>query len=161
MRRRRGKAYRPSPGQARTPEALALREEAIGLNPWGGYRHNLLGCEFFRMGHWELAVAELEKAVRINPWEAEFGANLARAYVAQGALDKAERAARAALARDRSSASALFALGMIDDARKDYAAAADWYRRCLDSKPSIVIRRDAAENLEIALSRIEAGRSDG
>lgn len=137
-----------------TPEAVARRERAIGLNPWGGYNHNSLGCEFFQMRSWRLAIVEFERAVEINPWQAHFKANLARAYIADGQIEKGEAAARAALERDPASAGAMFAMGLASEAGNDFGSAIIWYRRCLLSNPSIAIKRDAEENIAYVVERM-------
>jgi tetratricopeptide (TPR) repeat protein len=141
-----------------TPEKIARRERALGRNPWGGGNHNSLGCEFFEMGLWDRAVSEFEIAIEINPWRAVYKANLARACVALGRYADAERAAKAALARDPKTPSAYFTLGLVCEAQERFEDAADWYRICLASGPSIVIRRDVQEDLEIVLAKLEKQR---
>lgn len=149
---RRKRRFKPSPGKAWTPEALAAREEAIGRNPWGGYNHNTLGSELLRMRHYDLALSEFKRAIDINPWNADFKANLGRTYVLRGDLQNAEDAAREALVRDPHCAAAMFVLGLVCQEWKAHALAVEWYERCLASNPSVAIRRDALENLRIALS---------
>jgi tetratricopeptide (TPR) repeat protein len=138
-----------------TPEAVARREKIIGLNPWGGYNHNSLGCEFGEMGSWALAASEFEMAIEINPWEPMFKANLARAFVALGRYEDAEAMAKAALARKPRLPLAFHALGLVSEVRGHYAKAAGWYRRCLDSGASVVIRREVQECLELVLERLK------
>ena len=156
MPKRRRTATVPPGGW--TPEKVARRERALGRNPWGGGNHNSLGCEFFEMGLWERAASEFEIAIEINPWRAVFKANLARAYVVLGRYDDAERAARGALARDPKTSSAYFTLGLVCEAQGRLEEAADWYRICLASAPSIVIRHDVQEDLELVLSKLEKQR---
>lgn len=156
MHQRHRRAMVPPGGW--TPEALARRERAIGLNPWGGGNHNSIGCEFFEMGLWDRAASEFEIAIKINPWRAAFKANLARAYVALGRYEDAERMARAALKRDPKMSSAYFTLGLVCEAQGRLEESADWYRICLASSPSIVIRKDVREDLEIVLKKIAEKR---
>ena len=144
-----------------TPEAGARREKIIGLNPWGGYNHNSLGCEFGEMGSWALAASEFERAIEINPWEAMFKANLARAYVALDRYDEAEAAANAALDRNPQLPLAFHALGLVSEVHGHYAKAAGWYRRCLDSGASVVIRREVQESLELVLERLKEQEEAG
>lgn len=144
-----------------TPEAIRRREKAIGLNPWGGGNHNSMGCEFFEMGAWDRAVEEFEIAIAINPWRAAFKANIARAYIALGRYDEAEAMAKAALASQPRMPSALFSLGLVAEARGRYEEAAVWYRRCLDSNASVVIRKDVQEDLNIVLALIEKQKKEG
>jgi len=145
-------------GRGWTPEALARREKVIGRNPWGGFNHNNLGCEFARVGYWAPAVLEFEKAVEINPWEALFKANLARAYLASGNAEKAQKTAEAALAQSPKLAAAMFALALIFEGRGRTTSAVHWYRKCLDSDPGLGMRHVAAENLAILLTEHEQAK---
>ena len=137
-----------SRGRAWTPEALLRREKAIGRNPWGGFNHNNLGCEFARVGYWIAAVSEFEKAVEINPWQASFKANLARAYLSAGDARKAQQTVEAALQQDPNLVEGMFAAGLIHEKIGHAGEAIRWYRCCLDSKPSLGTRREAEESLE-------------
>ena len=146
LRRRR------EPRKGWTPEALARREKAIGQNPWGGYNHNNLGCDFAQMGAWEIALSEFKKAVEINPWEALFKANLARAYLASGDVEKAQTTAEAALARSPKLVAAMFAVALAFEHRGRTQSAVFWYRKCLGSKPGLAIKHEAEENLALLLA---------
>ena len=147
IRRSRG------PRKGWTPQALALQEKAIGRNPWGGYNHNSLGCEFARVCYWERAVSEFERAVEINPWEALFKANLARAYLASGDVEKARKTAESALAQSPELGAAMFALALVCERLGRSKSAVSWYRKCLDSKPGLGIKHEAEENLATLLAR--------
>jgi len=137
------------PRKGWTPEALARREKALGPNPWGGYNHNNLGCEFFRMGAWLHAVYEFERAVEINPWNASFKANLARAYLAAGELKKAQVSALASLGQDASLAQAWFAGALTLERLGNTSEAIEHYRKCLSLKPALGLKREVEENLEL------------
>ena len=146
------------PRKGWTPEALARQERAIGRNPWGGHNHNSLGCEFAQAGSWELALSEFRRAVEINPWEALFKANLARAYLASGDAEKAQKTAEAALAQSPKLAAAMFVLALIFEERGRTKSAVHWYRRCLEAHPGLGMKREARENLEILLAH--SGRTE-
>jgi len=150
------------PRKGWTPEALARREKALGPNPWGGYNHNNLGCEFFRMGAWLHAVHEFERAVEINPWNASFKANLARAYLAADELQKAQSSALAAMRQDASLAQAWFASALTQERLGDASVAIEHYRECLALKPALGLKREAEENLELlAHEESMKGRREG
>jgi len=144
-----GKRYKRKGPRAKswTPEALARREKIIGRNPWGGYNHNNLGCEFARVGYWAPAVKEFETAVEINPWQASFKANLARAYLHVGELDKAQAAVDAALQAEPEMFAALMTAGMIQERSNHIDEALRWYRRCLSLKTSWSERRQVVESI--------------
>ena len=141
------------PRKGWTPEAVARQERAIGRNPWGGYNHNSLGCEFARVCSWERAVSEFERAVEINPWEALFKANLSRAYLASGDAEKARLTAESALAQSPKLGAAMFALALVCERQGRRRSAMIWYRKCLDSDPGLGIKHEAEENLEVLLAR--------
>ena len=147
LRRTRG------PKKGWTPQARARQEKAIGRNPWGGYNHNSLGCEFARVCSWERAILEFERAVEINPWEALFKANLSRAYLASGDMEKARLTAESALAQSPKLGAALFALALVFEHQGRRRSAMIWYRKCLDSDPGLGIKHEAEENLAVLLAR--------
>lgn len=137
---------------------MVRREKAIGPNPWGGYNHNSLGREFFQVGYWEMAVSEFEKAVEINPWQALFKVNLARAYLSAGDAKKAQRAVDAALRQEPNSVAGMFAAGLIHEKLGHADEAIRWYRRCLALKPSLGMRWQAEESLDWLVREREKGR---
>ena len=118
----------------------------------GGYNHNALGCEFARAASWQFAISEFEKAVQLNPWAALFKANLARAWLSAGNLTKAQAMADAALKQAPSLVDAMFAKALAEERSGRPHAAILWYRKSLSSKPSLGIKRDAEESLEILLA---------
>jgi tetratricopeptide (TPR) repeat protein len=141
------------PRKGWTAEALARQERAIGRNPWGGYNHNSIGCEFARVCSWERAVSEFERAVEINPWEAFFKVNLSRAYLGSCDVEKARSMAEAALAQSPKLGSAMFALALAFERLGRGKSAMSWYRKCLDSRPGSGIKHEAEENLAMLLAR--------
>lgn len=144
---RQGRDRLTGPRHGWTPEMRARREEALGPNPSGGHNHDDLGCEFYRVGLWNRAVSEFERAVRLNPWKAVFKVHLARAYLAMDRLDKAKAAAQAALDQSPDSPEALLALGIVCEKQGNFRQARVLYRRCLTHDAHWLIRRDAEENL--------------
>lgn len=131
-----------------TPEGARRREQILGQNPWGGYNHNALGCEFFEGRFWETAAQEFQIAVEINPWNAHFKANLSRAYLAWGRWKDAEFWALEALRQKPDESAALFCLGLLHEKNFRFDEALDDYHQCLAAKPSICIRREVEENIQ-------------
>jgi tetratricopeptide (TPR) repeat protein len=143
-----------------TPEMLARKEQALGANPSGGFNHDALGCEFSRVGLWDKAACEFEKAVSINPWNAIFKFHLARAYLATEDFDNAECMAEAAQAQEPTLAAASLAVALVRERRGDRAQACLWYERCLSLNPEYFIKKEAEENLALLHHRKVAAKSD-
>ncbi len=143
-----------------TPEARDRRERLIGLNPWGGFNHNNLGCELFQMGHFAMAASEFQRAVEINPWKAHFKANLARALLALGEIERAQLMARKALEQEPRQPGALFAHALILENIGENKKAIAAYRACISAGPTIAIQRDIEENLKNLLQRIDKETGD-
>lgn len=110
---------------------------------------------------WGHAVAEFERAVEINPWQAYFKANLARAYLVAGDLKKAEIMVAQALRQNATLAQTHFAAALIEEARGQMDAAIASYQKCLFLKPSLAIRRDVEENLNLLLEERKSLHKNG
>jgi len=149
-----GKEFSTGPRDGWTPEMLAKKEKALGPNPYAGFNHDDLGCEFFRVGLWERAISEFEQAVSLNPWKAIFKFHLTRAYLAAKMVEKAERIAEALQAQAPSLPEAALAMGLIREKRGDRLQARTWYERCLILKPDYWIKKEAEESLA-SLQRLE------
>jgi tetratricopeptide (TPR) repeat protein len=137
------------PRKGWTAEKLAKREKALGPNRHGGFNHNTLGCELCGARLWEAALSEFAKAVAINPWNAAFKANAARAWLGAGGLERAEALIAQALRQEPSSSHVHFVAGMVAERRGDKRAALRYYRRCLALGAAILNRRDVRENIRL------------
>lgn len=157
--RRKKYGFRRKRAKLHGPEALAIREHILGPSPWGGHEHNSLGCEFLKRGALDLAIAELEKAVAINPWQPVFKINLAHAYLQKGKFKEASKNLDEALEQQPRSAAGWFAYAILCEKLSQNEDALRFYRRCLECSPEGPIRRQAAENLNLLLGcRQEAER---
>lgn len=92
---------------------------------------NSLGVHFYSVEAYDLAIAQLEKAVRLSPEMASLHFNLGGAYYGKGRLADAEHEFRLALERDPGHARAhwfrglcLEGLGRLDEALKEF----EWVR---------------------------------
>jgi tetratricopeptide (TPR) repeat protein len=107
--------------------AQGKREEAIDANT-----HNNLGAILLdHLGKREEAIAEFREAVRLNPNEGGYRANLAMALEQHGKPDEAAGVYRAMLRREPNNAEmhkrlgrALLAQGKQEDAAAEYRARA-------------------------------------
>jgi Tfp pilus assembly protein PilF len=110
------------------------------LDPAGApYLHSRLGTEYLKSHQFQLAVPELEEAVRLLPKEPAHHSNLAYAYQALGQMERAEKEARLAVELDHSNSKAHFILGSI-----------------LLDRPSGV--KEATANLKLARREIPSAR---
>ncbi len=94
--------------------------------------HNSLGVHFYSVGAYDLAIAELMKAVALTPEVASLHFNLGGAYFGKGRLADAELEFCLALERDPGHARAhwfrglcLEALGRFGDALEEF----EWVRQ--------------------------------
>ncbi|MSR87292.1 tetratricopeptide repeat protein [Candidatus Peribacteria bacterium] len=128
-------------------QALAQYKEGLsfGDEPQMYYNRSLA---YEQQGNTVAAMADLEKAVSIDPGYALARINLGRLYYTQGRRNDAKiefmRAAEAA----PLLAMPLFNLGVLEAEEKHFETAADFYRRALAKDPTL---SDARANLVIAL----------
>lgn len=133
-----------------TPQAELERERLIGPNPWAGFNHNNIACELLRMDSVDLAIAEFEKAVALNPWKAIFKVNLARAYIRKGEFGKAGHNLAEAARQEPFLPEGFFASGLLCEAAGRPQDAARYYEECLKYSPEGTLRHEAEENLAVA-----------
>jgi Flp pilus assembly protein TadD len=65
--------------------------EGITANPHNSYNYNALGVVYNSMGWHQRAVSEFDRAIALNPAEADFHYNLALAHKQLKHIDAAER----------------------------------------------------------------------
>ena len=94
--------------------------------------HNSLGVHFYSVGAYDLAIAELEKAVALAPEVASLHFNLGGAFYNKGRVGDAEREFRLALALDPAHVKAhwfrglcLEKMGRLTEALEEFK----WVRR--------------------------------
>lgn len=94
--------------------------------------HNSLGVHFYSVGAYDLAIAELEKAVALAPEVASLHFNLGGAFYNKGRVGDAEREFRLALALDPGHVKAhwfrglcLEKMGRLSEALEEF----QWVRR--------------------------------
>lgn len=154
MRARKGReGFGRKRAHLHTPEALAKREQILGPNPWGGYEHNSLGCEFLRRDALDLAIAEMERAVAMNPWEPMFKINLSHGYLRKGRWEEAAKTLDEALKQKPDLAVGWFAYALLYEKLSMREDAIRCYRKCLGCAPREAARKRAAENLDLLLAQ--------
>lgn len=97
--------------------------------------HNALGAHFFRIGVYDLAVAEFRKAARLLPSSPVSYFNLACAYHACHREEEAIGALRRAISLDAGHTKARLLLGQLLRARGDIGAARAEFEAVLALQP--------------------------
>jgi len=163
-------AYRADPKSERTRLALievafalsrkerarALVAEGLAAAPSAAL-HRLRAWMNRTEGRDDLAVRDLEEAVRLEPRSAAAHAGLAAFYRSRGRLEDARREYDAALAIDARFEPALVGLGNILAEWKQLGRAIGLWERALLENPESAAR----ENLETARRMLAGGGTDG
>jgi tetratricopeptide (TPR) repeat protein len=112
---------------------------------------NLIGLAEFSRGELAEAIAQLRRAVALDPSNAEYPNNLGVVFHALGQYREAREAFEAALASDPNMSSAANNMGSVFEKLGDDTAAITCYRRALQIDPAFV---DARDNLVLACAKV-------
>jgi arylsulfatase A-like enzyme/Tfp pilus assembly protein PilF len=119
-------------------QAMELYRTALSKGIESARLHSRLGDLLVRRGEKEAAIAEYEKAARINPADLDSQNNLATAYLEKGRLADAERVFQWVLTNDSSYAAAQNGMGLISIQRQDHNAARGYFQKAVDLDPELV-----------------------
>jgi hypothetical protein len=111
---------------------------------------NELGNLLVQHGRLRAAIAQYEKAVRIEPELAVVWNNLGVAYTASGKFAEGEHAYRKAIKVNPAYALAYYNIGANYDQRDNYDAAIDYYQRAIEIDPTLL---DVRVNPQVASNR--------
>ena len=90
-------------------------------------------------GKWDLAEAELQRAIQLDPNLAAGAYDLlAQSYLARNKLPEAANQLQALLAKDANNTPTLMTLALVYDRMKDYPKAGDTYEKLLATQPNFV-----------------------
>src|SRR4030095_3431761 len=89
-------------------------------------------------GKWDLAEAELQKTIQLDPNFASAYDLLIQAYLATNKLPQAVSQLQALLSKDPNNKSALMTLGLVYEQMKDYPKEQDAYEKLLSINPDFV-----------------------
>jgi predicted Zn-dependent protease with MMP-like domain len=132
--------------------ALQLARTALDLEELDDpVLHFLAGVALRELDRPDQAARELDRAVELDPDDAEFRANLAFALFSACRFPDAERAAREAISSDASLPDAHYALALVLERRESSRAAAeDAFRRAAELDPEAypAPRRSSREAFE-------------
>jgi len=129
-------------------QAERVCRQIIAARPANGDAHNILGVSLAGLGRTDDAVAELKRAIKINPQAPSYHANLGEILRQAGKLDEAADALQSAIKLDPNNAQALNNLGIIEYEKRRFKQAVDYYRRALALNPNM---SEALNNLGNAL----------
>jgi tetratricopeptide (TPR) repeat protein len=122
----------------RYDEALQLYRSALSKGIESGRLHSRIADLLVRRGEKHEAIAEYEKAARINPADLDSQSNLATAYLEEHRLADAERVFQWILTNDADYAAALNGMGLVSIQKQDPNAARGYFERAVALDPDLV-----------------------
>jgi tetratricopeptide (TPR) repeat protein len=134
--------------QRQFAQAAKVCRQILTARPGNGDAHNILGVSLAALGKPEEAIAELRRAVKLNPQAPSYHANLGEVLRQNKRLDEAEQSLEAAVRLDPKNAQSLNNLGIIRYEQRKYVDAAKIYREALAVRPTMA---EALNNLGNAL----------
>jgi tetratricopeptide (TPR) repeat protein len=125
-------------------QAERVCRQIIAARPANADAHNILGVSLAALGQTKEAVAELKRAIKINPDAPSYKANLGEILRQSGSLDEAAEVLESAIKLDPNNPQALNNLGIIQYEKRRFKQAVDYYRRALAINPNMA---EALNNL--------------
>ena len=122
----------------RYDDAMILYRAALSKGIESARLHSRLADLLLRRGEKEPAIAEYEKAARINPADLDSQNNLATAYLEKGRLAEADQTFQWILANDGTHAGAQNGMGLVSIQKRDYPAARTYFERAAQLDPDLV-----------------------
>jgi choline-sulfatase len=119
-------------------EEMNLYRTAVRKGIESGLLHSRMADLLVREGKKDEAIAEYEKATKLNPSDLGSLANLATAYMEKGRLDDAERDFKRILATNPDNATAQNGLGLIAIQRRDPQTARRYFERAVQLNPDLL-----------------------
>ena len=134
------------PRSSSTPRLRRVQEQLLSKDANSAPAHFLLGKIFLAQDRADEAVAELRKATELDPKLDVAYRLLVATYIGKGQLAEAAAQLEQELAKNPKNATALFTLGMVSSARKDYQKARELYEKLLTLQPDAAL---AMNNLAV------------
>jgi Flp pilus assembly protein TadD len=129
-------------------QAERVCRQIIAARPGNSDAHNILGVSLAALGNSKEAIAELNRAVKLNSEAPSYHANLGEILRQSGKLDEAAGSLATAIKLDPNNAQTLNNLGIIEYEKKHFAEAVEYYRKALALRPKMA---EALNNLGNAL----------
>lgn len=139
--------------EGETDAAIADLERVIEADSTNPYAHYFLGAAHFEKGNFDKAMKAYVLALERAP--DYIGAMVALGHTLRmlGRYDQALRMGRQILAKKPDDGEALHLMGLVHYARGEEAAAANFLRRFLDTRPELEVAQEARGLLEILEGR--------
>ena len=129
-------------------QAAKVCRQILDARPGNADAHNIMGVSLAALGRIEEALAELRRAIKLNPQAPSYHANLGEVLRQARQLGEAEQSLEAAVRLDPKNAQSLNNLGIIRYEQKRFVGAAKFYRQALEVRPNMA---EALNNLGNAL----------
>ncbi len=126
------------------PEAIAVMERSVALDPTFGFAVNQLAYVHAMSGNFDEALRLFERYAALSPGDANPLDSMGETYIRMGRLDLAEAKYREALELRPDFYSACPALMYIDCLREDYAGSEHWIEEFSQRAPSLPARAASA-----------------
>ncbi|MCR9166510.1 MAG: tetratricopeptide repeat protein [Nannocystaceae bacterium] len=138
--------------------AVSVQQRMLSLQPNDPNRLEELAAAQRRAGQVESAMGTLEELLALDPSRGpDVLAEMSELAFEAGDSDRALRTATTAAEKDRSHVDAIVRLGEMHESKGDMDAAADAYRRALETKPTAL--RPKLRLAELELTRGNVARS--
>jgi cytochrome c-type biogenesis protein CcmH/NrfG len=135
--------------------AIAELERVVREDPDNPYGCYFLGAAHFEQGNFDKAMKAYVVALERAPDYLGAMVHLGHTLRMMGRYDQALRMGREVLARSSEDPDALHLMGLVHYARGEEAAAANYLRRFLDTRPELEVAQEARGLLEILEGRVE------
>jgi tetratricopeptide (TPR) repeat protein len=139
-------------------EAKEALKDAVAMDPDLPDGHILLGRIAFEKMDFARAVPSFEKALELMPKEGQLYFELAKSYMAAGALDRAEETLERALTEGAENAGLLRCLGIVRVKRQDFEGAIAAFEGAHDLDPDDREASKMLAGLHHKLGRPEAAK---
>lgn len=133
--------------------SIAELERVIEADETNPYAYYFLGAAHFEKGNFEKAMKAYVLAIEHAPEYVGAMIGLGHTLRMLGRYDQALRMGRQVLARRPEDGDALYLMGLVHYARGEEAAAANYLRRFLDTRPELEVAHEARGLLEILEGR--------
>ncbi len=140
--------------------AVAVQQKMLSLTPNDPDRLEQLAAAQRRAGQIESAMGTLEELLALDPSRSpDVLAEMSELAFEAGDADKALENATTAAEKDRTHVEAIVRLGEMHESKGDMDAAADAYRRALQTKPNEPRPKLRLAELELTRGNVERSRS--
>lgn len=118
----------------RTDEAVEILKKAIDIDPTFPRTHFRLGRAYEQKKSYDLAIAELERAVSLSPEDACYKGSLGHAYAVSGHLNEARKVLRELEARNGETYVPAYAIALVYAGLGENDHTLVWLQRAFDDR---------------------------